>query len=1180
MKKIYLLLVSITFSLLTYGQSPIVTVDRANIAVPTATGNAASISSIGITRGTGVIRRVGTDHTTISWSGVSQATAQTNNDYLQWSVKANTNFEVELTEVDMHLRRNTDGPKVWQLFYSTNGFATAGTAINSPVAMPENNSIVYNLNGLSINSGNSGTITFRLYAWNANTNQGWLRIKSSPTWSEFGISQPGIRLTGNITPASINSAESNIISSISFDPMDDIDYLLYDAPSGLTVSNALKIGEFTIQDGGNDLMDADALPTILEDLSFQVAGSSNFAAISIFDGATNVGEVTSVGTTITFNGINGGTGLLAPDNGSKTFDVYATFGTSITDNEQFQLTVSSAIPDGVNGSTFELSDAGGAQTLIIGDDNRLEVVASQLIFTTQPTDVNQFEIMTPFPIIHAVDINNNFDLDGTGTVSILSAGSLNGAPIDYTILGGVATLNTLIFNETETDINLFAFGSGGLGFVVSDTFNVLGPLITIAMQDFDLPSPEWTYTHDTPFFDNGWGTDGYYGIIDIADAAPLNYPSFTNNILGENDLYDEIDNGTSGFATITFADVDISSFNNVTVQFDWQIIGYVDNGDDAQYELFYDGISQGWVFLLDGNGPVEEDAETIILDIPDSVETVALQIRVSNNGTDGYSGFDNFKVVSVFDGLLYTNSAWTPYPPTNSTGLENAFVKDGTYNVGTNIELNNLVIANGATVSVSNSQSIKLNSDLFTDGLLELNSISNSYSSLIVEGKSTGAVTYNRHVNSYAGNNDLISAPVTGQTFGELANNNPNLYSYPATPTRKLFGPFDKVTGLYLTYDTSIPSDESVVLAPGTGYRAATNDNLNLNFTGIVNTGNVNVPIVIAGPYNPEWNLVGNPYPSYISLSDFLASNNSEFETVSSGVYGYDGNASDGWNIWNQAYSDANPAAVMAPGQGFLVASKTGGGTISFSPSMRSIGTTDDFIPGRMATEPIEHLKLELSSTDKLYKTDFYFTNNATLGLDPGYDSNVFGGSAPAFSIYSQLVEDNTGNAIAIQSLGYLDYADVTIPLGVRAPQGQELTFSILESSLPESTNVYLEDMVANTVTLLNEGNYTLTPTSNITGTGRFFLRFAESALSIEEVAFNSIHVFATATPKAIFIKGNLTDTTLVKVYDMQGRLVLSSSLESGSSNNQIDVSTLATGIYAVSISNKSLTKNQKVIIR
>jgi len=44
--------------------------------------------------------------------------------------------------------------------------------------------------------------------------------------------------------------------------------------------------------------------------------------------------------------------------------------------------------------------------------------------------------------------------------------------------------------------------------------------------------------------------------------------------------------------------------------------------------------------------------------------------------------------------------------------------------------------------------------------------------------------------------------------------------------------------------------------------------------------------------------------------------------------------------------------------------------------------------------------------------------------------------------------------------------------------------------------------------------------------------------------------------------------------------LVLSSTLESGSSRNQIDVSTLSTGIYAVSISNKSLTKTQKVIIK
>ena len=1181
MKKIYLLLCAISLSFISFSQSPIVTIDRTNGPGPTATGNAASISSVGITRGAGVNQRNGTDFSSRDWNATTQATAVTNDDYMEWSVTGNTNYNAEITEIDIRLRRNPNGPANWQLFYSIDNFATAGIAVNSVETLVADTNVVYNYNTLSINSGSSGTITFRLYAWNATTNGGWLRVRRLASWSGFGITLPGIRLTGNITATSTNDDESNIITSVSFDPSDNINYQLYSAPAGLTTVNSLKIGEFTIQDGGDDLTDADALNTILTDLEFNVNGEANIAALALFDSTTNVAEVSSVSETTLFSGINGGAGLIAPDNGSKTFDIYATFSTTITDNEQIQLTINTATPDGVNGSTFAASDAGGAATLITGDDNRMEVTATQLVFDQQPTDVNQLEVMTPYPTAHAVDANNNLDLDYNSSVTVLATGPLDPPSIIYSIVNGVGVFDSIIFSDQGTGFSLVAVPSGILT-AISAPFDVLGPLVQIAIQDFDSPSPEWNYTNDIPFFDNGWGTDGYYGIIDILAASPIDYTYFSDNVLGENDLNDEGDNGTTSWATIMFDDVDVSSFTNVQVRFDWQVIGYANNNDNAQYQLFYDGVGQGRVFIFDGDNtnPIQDDEGSMVLSIPDSVDEVALEIRIRDNGNNGYSAFDNFKVVSVFDGLVYTDNAWSPYPPSGSTGLENAFVKDGNYIVGSNIEINNLFVEDGATVSVASGQSMTVNSDLINGGDLELNSVSTSYSSLIIEGKSTGNVTYNRHINTNAavGGNDLITAPVTGQTFGDFASNNANIYSNPSNATDKLFGPFDKTTDTYITYDTAIPAEASVVLEPAVGYRAASTDGDTFSFVGIVNTENIDINIVDSGPTNPEWNLIGNPYPSYLKLSTFLAANSSVFDPASSGVYGYDGDASDGYNIWNQAYSDDNPNAALTPGQGFLIASASGGATVSFTAAMRTIGTTDDFIPGRMST--IEHLQLELSNSDQVYNTDFYFTDNASLGLDPGYDSKIFGGTAPSFSIFSHLVEENNGYEFAVQSMGYTDFADVTIPLGINASMGQEITISIFESSLPETTNVFLEDIVANTITQLNDNDYTFTASSNLNGVGRFFLRFSESALSTEELAFNSLHVFATVTPKAIFIKGNLTDTTLVKVFDMQGRLVLSSTLESGSSSNQIDVSTLATGIYAVSLSNKSLTKTQKVIIK
>ena len=74
----------------------------------------------------------------------------------------------------------------------------------------------------------------------------------------------------------------------------------------------------------------------------------------------------------------------------------------------------------------------------------------------------------------------------------------------------------------------------------------------------------------------------------------------TGNILGENDLDDEGINGTSGFATTTFSPVDISLYEDAVLTFDWQVLGYNFTGDNAGYEVFFDGIGQGFNYLVEG----------------------------------------------------------------------------------------------------------------------------------------------------------------------------------------------------------------------------------------------------------------------------------------------------------------------------------------------------------------------------------------------------------------------------------------------------------------------------------------------------------------------------------------------------------------------------------------------------
>ena len=1172
MKNNYLILIVFFFFALSFAQTPIVTIDRANVTGPTTSGNVASISSVGLTRGVGISSGNGSDFSSKSWNASSQLEAATTNEYIQWSVSADANFDIDLTDLDIRLSRNNNGPQNWQIYYSLNGFTTLGIAIGSAQAATTTETN-YNFSGLVVNSGDGGTITFRLYAWNANNNGGTFEISGDVNWADFGIADPGTRLSGQVNSEPLFSTESNIVST-SFDPTDNIDYTLFSATTGLSTTNAIKIGEFTIQDGGNDLIDVDVQPTILTDLTFAINGDTNIAALALFDGTTNVSETSTVASSTTFNGINSGAGISAPDNGTKTFSVYATFKTTVTDNDQLQLTITSASANGILGSSFETADAGGAQTPVAVDDNRIEVIATLLVFGTQPNDVSVFIVMTPAPTVLAVDTNNNIDMDYIGTVDMNSTGPSfdSSATLSVNAINGVATFDTIIFDSTGSNTSLLASTLDGLNSTISNPFNVLNLILTIASQDFDGSLPEWTYTTDVAFFDNGWATDGYYGIINSNSASPLDYTTFSQNILGANDLNDE-GNGTTGFATVTFASVDISTYTDITLSFDWETDGY-GNNDEAQYEVFYDGVGQGIVDLK--NSGIEG---TVALAIPDSVNTISLQVLIKISGETVFCGFDNFLLNSTFNGLIYHNNAWTPFAPSNGSGALNALVLDGTYTINSDVAINNIIVDDVATVLIEKGKSLVVNGGLICNKNITLQSDSTEYSSLIVEGNAIGDIKYERHVNNNAGGNDLVSAPVIGQTFGDFAIVNTNIFENPSDVSQKLFGPFNKTTGLYQLYDTDLTADADAVLDAGNGYRAASTDSGTFTFEGIVETTSIAKPIVISGPNSPEWNLIGNPYSSYITLSEFLTVNSNELEPTTSGIYGYDGDASDGWEIWNQAYSDDNPDAIITPGQGFLVASKIGGGTITFNPSMRSIGSTDDFIAERNINPYLAHLKLQMRKADASFNTDIYFNNNATLSLDSGYDSALFGNYAPGFAIYSHLVENHSGLKLAIQSVDYNALNDVVIPLGVNASQGEQLTFSILESDIQSSIDIYLEDTMTNTFTLLSNSDYVFTPNINLSGIGRFYLRFSGGALSISENNFETIQMFTTKSSESLFINGELNTNTTVEIYDIQGRLFLTSVLDINSRKNKVDISNLTTGIYIVKLDNGLQQKSQKVII-
>ncbi|WP_178988453.1 zinc-dependent metalloprotease [Winogradskyella schleiferi] len=516
------------------------------------------------------------------------------------------------------------------------------------------------------------------------------------------------------------------------------------------------------------------------------------------------------------------------------------------------------------------------------------------------------------------------------------------------------------------------------------------------------------------------------------------------------------------------------------------------------------------------------------------------------------------------------NNGWLPNDPNGISGAsDDIIVETGSALISTNTTCNSLTVDPGAALTVNSGITLTTNES-------NLNSTSQIFSSLIVDGTITGTVNYNRHT-AQIGTNDLISAPVVDQTFGSFETANPNLAT---SGTLRAFAPYVTSAGAFQNYDTS--TNASTIINAGTGYKAATTDGSTLTFTGTVRTNDVlDVPISDATA-GSAWNLIGNPYPSYMNFETFFTTNAGEFDPNNAfqAIYGYDGNG--GWTVWNfSSIVDISADEYLAPGQAFFVKAKSGGGLVDFTTNMRTTGTSDDFIAGRDSSTTVALCQLNLNSSSNNASTKIYFIEGTTRGLDFGYDAGSYSGSTAEYSIFSNLVEDNSGLDMAIQALPFNDLNDVIIPIGIKAQANEQLTISIDDVSyLPSGVNVYLNDTVENAFTLLNTSDYTFTASNDLTGTGRFYIQYATQTLSVNNDELNNLNIYATSTPKEIVVKGLLVGKSKANLYDIQGRLVLNECLDVLNTSNRIDVSSLSSGIYVISIFSDNKSKTQKLIIK
>jgi hypothetical protein len=662
----------------------------------------------------------------------------------------------------------------------------------------------------------------------------------------------------------------------------------------------------------------------------------------------------------------------------------------------------------------------------------------------------------------------------------------------------------------------------------------------------------WTFDESTP---SGGFTGRFLGSFSTdLDVSENSFGLFANSgnnatsgasrsfpkILQEGDVFKvsvgvNFRDGAKGFDLRDASNATIVNFNVGSDKYTIAGFDLYTNTYDANTVITFtftqNATSLNWTAVRSG-GLTDTQSGTINSINAGTIANIRLYNVSAGTNNDGGSGQRNL----YFNSLEFTSK----YTINN----------DSSVNVTSSTTAPYLQVESGSTVTVASAIALTVSENLTNNGTVTLN----SGSSLIVNGTSTGNVIYTRNLPT--SNWYLVSSPVSGQAYNDAyvtANG------------------IDSGTGSnrgIATYTTSsnqwayLQAASDGTFNNGQGYsvkRTATGD---ISFTGTINTSDVSVAVANTGT---GFNLIGNPFTSYLQSDLFLAGNTANL--VSQTLW-----------VWNQGTSNYDTYVTvnefdLAPAQGFFVRSSNGTNLNIAESYQASTGGTFQ----KSARTEVK-LLMNDGTADRFAK--LYYLDNVTKGFDNGFDGETFGGIENSVDVFTNLVENNEGKKYQIQSLPIAEMETMIVPVGIKAAAGKEITFTAEALNLPGDTKVFLEDRLTNTVTRLDEANssYKITLNDALNETGRFYLHTkASGVLSTDELALSNTSVYATAN-NTLRVVGLPSGNTTVKVFTILGKQVVQTSFSSTGSYD-VSLPKLATGMYIVQLETATRKLNKKIVL-
>ena len=469
-----------------------------------------------------------------------------------------------------------------------------------------------------------------------------------------------------------------------------------------------------------------------------------------------------------------------------------------------------------------------------------------------------------------------------------------------------------------------------------------------------------------------------------------------------------------------------------------------------------------------------------------------------------------------------------------------------------------LTLATGANINVLTGNSLTVSGVLSNYGTIN---VANGGSLVQPTGGTlAGTGTYNI---SRTGSSvyDYWSSPITSVSTSTLGN---PVYLYnPGTGTAD---PSDD------DFDPGwIATGGAMIAAKGyAAYGAGTQ-----TFSGTVNNGDLGIAVTSHSSPNVSYNLIGNPYPSGVSVSSFLSANSSLLSVGS--IYLWDDPGTTTYvsgdyavrnNLGGTAGGGGNaPSANIGTAQGFKV-NVNGNGSIQFTNAMRTATNTSNLF------RQLETKLLWLSATsasNRYNQTLVGFVEDGTDGSDWDYDApklNSLGG----LSLYSYM----DGEALAIQGYGLFNQ-DRVVALGLNSGFQDVVTIRLDSTENMTDENIILEDRHFGVFHDLKLAPFQF-QSSDVLYSDRFFLHFSEQVVTGITDTKHDSKMNAFIANDFLQVSANESILGVIQIIDITGKIVLEvPNMNLSPATTKLNVSSLSTGIYSVRFMSETGSLVQKV---